>query len=99
MFAIGSYKDLFFSTAHYANKHLAVEIMSQTEGPYARLTVNLPETKQYPVNYAFLDTNNFPDGEDLVEELGVARFTGRYGFSGMCAYPLYEFFPDKLKTA
>ena len=52
------------------NKHVSVSIVSETEGPIANLTVNLPFTDHFGSSYAFLDTNNFPDGERLVEAAG-----------------------------
>jgi hypothetical protein len=42
-------------------------------------------------NQAFLDTNNCPEAPELIERLGIGRFTGVLGRSGYCIYPLYEF--------
>lgn len=78
------------------NRHIAVQIWDE-EGPYATLTVNLPETRRHPQNFAFLDVNNFPSGPDLVERLGIGKSTGKYGWSGYCAYPLYEMYPEKIR--
>ena len=83
-------------------KHLAIEMIYwDTEDkmwlPWSTLTVNLP---QYGLseNYAFIDTNN--NGEEIVkwlEKNNLAKFQDGYGYSGMCAYPLFYFEPDVLR--
>ena len=58
--------------------------------PYVTLTVNLAE---YPTekNLAFVDTNNFPEAERFIADNKLGKPTGRYGRSGFCRYPEYEF--------
>ncbi len=76
----------------YANNgHVALSIFSLTDGPFANLTVNLPEADGFPKNFSFVDTNNFPEGEDLIYELGIGKVTNFRTSSGFCVYPLYEF--------
>ena len=62
--------------------------------PYATLTVNLPET--LPYNEAYVDVNNFPEAEDFIKRNKIGTFTGRFGASGFCKYPLYKFDLDKI---
>ena len=81
--------------AYSNNGHIALSLWCD-EGPYATLTVNLSETKRYPKNYGFVDTNNFPRGEDLIREIGIGKYTGIMARCGWCMYPLYEFFMDKV---
>lgn len=45
---------------------------------------------------AYLDTNNFPEGVQLVKKYKLAEPTGEYGQSGFCTYPLYKFDMKKL---
>ena len=78
------------------NGHIAVSIFSLTDGPFANVTVNLPETRQFPYNYGFVDTNNFPEVEDLIYELGIGKVTQYRACSGFCIYPLYEFDEDEI---
>ena len=79
------------------NDHIALMIFSETEGPIASITVNLASTDKCPKNYGYVDTNNFPEGEDIIEELGIGEDTGLIGFSGMCIYPLYKFDVEKIE--
>lgn len=90
--------DCFLSVDSYAdNDHVAISIWSESEGPFAGLTVNLPQTKRYPKNFGFVDVNNFPQAEALIERLGIGTDTGHLGSSGFCVYPLYEFDMKALK--
>lgn len=73
----------------YRNGRLAILLMDQ-EGPFADLTVNLVN-EQCPKDCAFLDTNNFREGEEFVRKNRLGTFTGIYGYSGYCSYPLYRF--------
>ena len=78
------------------NQHIALSVWCE-DGPFADITVNLPETKRYPKNFGFVDTNNFPQAHRLIEQLGIGKPTGTYAQSGWCYYPLYEFDIDKIK--
>lgn len=77
------------------NKHIALSVWCE-DGPFANITVNLPETKRHPKNFGFVDNNNFPQAIELIKELGIGKFAGEYAHSGWCAYPLYEFDLDKI---
>ena len=90
--------DCFLSVDSYAdNGHVAISVWSESEGPFAGLTVNLPETKNYPTNYAFVDTNNFPEAPEMIRRLRIGKYTGRMAVSGYCMYPLYQFDETALK--
>ena len=92
----GSYTCCLELSEYQNNRHIAVQIWEE-EGPYASLTVNLPETRRHPKNWAYLDVNNFPGGPDLVERLGIGKSTGKFSWSGYCVYPLYELYPEKIR--
>lgn len=82
-------------------RSLALLVFSLSEGPMARITTNITGSR-YPKarlgrNEAFLDTNNCPEALELVERLGIGRFTGIMGQSGYCIYPLYEFDMTELE--
>ena len=57
--------------------------------PFANVTVNLDE--KLPEGYGFVDTNNFSGALEWLTGNGIAEFTGQYGFSGFCQYPLVRF--------
>lgn len=78
------------SASKYAdNGNLALQLWCE-DGPFATLTVNLRETRKYPGNFAFIDTNNCPWAEALIRRLKLGVHTGKYAHSGFCSYPLYE---------
>ena len=72
---------------------LAIWIMSEEDGPMAHLTTNIVPL---PKPYAFLDTNNCLEVEELVVKLGIAKDRGARTKSGYCVYPLYEFDLEKV---
>lgn len=55
--------------------------------PYARITVNI---KKLPVNMFAVDTNNFPEAEELLKSNGIAYDSGLRLHSGYCEYPVYR---------
>ena len=73
-----------------------VGLWDEEEGPFADLTVNLT-TNTAKGNMAYLDTDNFPEGEYIVKKYKLGKFTGKYGHSGYCTYPLYELDIDEIK--
>ena len=84
---------------YYNNNNLAIEIICWNEEdgyePFAMLTVNT-QTK-LPANQAAVDTNNFPEAIQLIEEYRLGIPTGDYVYSGYCKYPVYEFNIQELK--
>lgn len=64
--------------------------------PFATLTVNLG---RIGYDHAYVDTNNCPWAEEFIAKYGLGKFTGEYGYSGFCAYPLYKFDMDKIEEA
>ena len=85
-----------------ADNSLAIQLYSWCKDyggfnePFAMLTVCLNDKTIKKDNMSYLDTNNCPWGEDFVEKYGLGKPTGMLGFSGYCAYPLYEWDLDKL---
>lgn len=63
--------------------------------PFATLTVNLGYRPDY--GCAYVDTNNCPWAEDLINKNGLGVFTGKTCMSGYCEYPLYRFDLDKIR--
>ena len=85
----GNY-DVQIRMANYSdNKNLAIELFEPYEGPFARLTVNLGQ--KLPANQAYVDVNNCRWAERFIEENGLGVDVGKFGWSGYCIYPLYEF--------
>ena len=97
--AWGTNHPISFYLDNYAeNDNLYVGLITTEDGyaePWSDLTVNLGD--KLPANCAYIDTNN--NGQQIVEWLmknNLGKPTGRYGFSGFCSYPLFEFDMDEL---
>ncbi len=82
------------TTSYADNGTLAIQMLSEKE-PFAVITLNLNSPLQ-DKTHAFLDTNNCPWAEAFVDKYGLTTFTGAYGESGFCTYPLYQFNLDAL---
>lgn len=97
----GTYNDIAITTDHYRfDGSLAIELVSESEGPFARLTVCLQDDLGLPYfldeDEAFVDTNNCPWAEEFIKENRLGKPTGRTARSGWCEYPLYKFNLKKL---
>lgn len=62
--------------------------------PYAHLTVNIGKVAE---NCGYVDTNNCPWACKFIIDNGLGCFTGKWGHSGYCDYPLFEFNMDAIK--
>ena len=80
-------------TKYMFGDHLAIEAWCD-EGPYTTVTVNLPG--MIPDDCAYVDTNNNAGMDRWLEKNGIAEFTGVYGQSGFCTYPLMRFDLSKI---
>ncbi len=91
-------KFLICKSTYVADDSLALLLFTE-DGEYERtLTVCLPSGIMGDAgNLAYLDTNNFPDAEKFVKKAKIGSFTGIYGYSGYCQYPLYKFDPKALE--
>ena len=70
---------------------LAVVLLDKYEQMYGVLSVNLIDEQLTNKNCAFIDTNNVPQAEEFLKKYNIAKPTGKFGFSGFCTYPEYEF--------
>lgn len=70
-------------------KRIALQLWCD-DGPFATVSVNLPDQELANEKCFFVDTNNCPWAEDFLEKNGIAKPTGNLGFSGYCVYPEYE---------
>ena len=77
------------------NNSLAISLWCD-EGPFARLTVNLPGAKP-PIPYAYVDTNNCPWAVEFIKKYKLGEDTDMLGHSGYCSYPLYKFDLERLQ--
>ena len=86
-------------STYSANNNLAIQLLCLDEEdflePFATLTVNTQTV--LPANQAAVDTNNFPEAIQLIEEYRLGIPTGDYVYSGYCRYPVYEFNIQELK--
>ena len=90
----GTYNDCYFRMYKYKiDNSLCLGIYNDEDGAIVRLTIRLDTV---PNNHAYLDINNCPFAEDLVEDLEIAKPTGKWIGRGFCAYPLYKFNINKV---
>ena len=82
----------------YMDNHtLVLSLVCDDGEPFARLTVNLPETDFWGSDtVAFVDTNNCPWAEKFIEENDLGSPMGITARSGFCTYPLYHFNLQKI---
>lgn len=66
------------------------ELQKDMAEPFADITVNLPDCRT-GAYCAFVDTNNFPQAEQIIKTYRLGIPTGRTGCSGFCTYPEYAF--------
>lgn len=87
----GTEVDVKFAS-YQNNGVLAVALYDkEQECMYGVASVNLEEPVSHK-NCTFIDTNNMGDEIiDFLQNNKLAQFTGRYGVSGFCVYPEYEF--------
>lgn len=69
---------------------LAIELMEKNEGPFATLSVCIPEYEHTNEKCIFVDTNNCGWAIKFLESNGLGKPTGMYAYSGFCCYPEYE---------
>lgn len=77
----------FKKSTYNNNGNLAVIAFEDDGEQYGVLTVNIDILMP---GFATLDTNNFPNAEEIAKSLGAVP-TGQYLNSGFCQYPLYDF--------
>lgn len=84
---------------HYEKEDgpLAIELIDTEDGcPFCTLTVNIRDGVAHD-NYTYIDTNNVPNAVEFIRKNRLGTFTGVYGYSGWCEYPLYRIYKTKLK--
>ena len=92
-----SYEKCFLCVNKYSvNKHVALSVWNEEDGPIANITVNLDKIKTLPANFSAVDTNNAPWAEALIKRLGIGKPTGKFIGSGFCMYPVYEFDMERI---
>lgn len=91
-FRLGNEELHFLLDSYQDNQSLAVCLLDRDEEMYVVATVNIAGySDSLAPNEAYLDTNNFPEGPELLEKFGFAHNTGEVAQSGFCTYPLYKF--------
>lgn len=84
---------------HYQKEDgpLAIELIDVKDGcPFCTLTVNICDGVAHD-NYTYIDTNNVSHAVEFIRKNRLGVFTGLYGYSGWCKYPLYRIYKTKLK--
>ena len=91
----GTYEVNTEITSYVDNGTLAILLWCE-DGPFATLTVNLPDST-HREGCQFVGMNNCPWAEDFINKYNLGRFTGHYGVSGFCIYPEYEFNLEEIE--
>lgn len=73
------------------NDSLAILLFGEDDELFCDMTVNITGSGTSGSNCAFVDTNNNPWIIEFILDNGLGKPTGRYGMSGYCTYPEYEF--------
>lgn len=84
------YQGCYLHRAFYHNNGHVYVGVENDEGPIANITVNVDGIREYPADCSAVDTNNFPEADELIERLGIGVFMG-FAMSGFCTYPVYKF--------
>lgn len=93
----GTYKVELGVSEYLNNGSLAIELIDAEEREsFAILTVNIEE-EGAGKETAYVDINDCPWAPKFIEDNELGEFTGKYGQSGFCTYPLYKFNLDKIK--
>lgn len=93
----GNY-DVWFEIQKYSSNNTLALILNCDEGPFCKLTVNIDASNAITEdNKAYVDINNSPWAVDWIEENKLGEFTGIWGDSGYCTYPLFEFNMSKIR--
>ena len=93
----GAYEVELGVSEYRNNGSLAIQLIDVEEyEPFASLTVNINE-KGADKETAYVDVNNCPWATKFIEDNELGEFTGKYGRSGFCVYPLFKFNLDKIK--
>lgn len=62
--------------------------------PYATATVNLEKLEE---GYVYLDTNNFPQVEEIFRTYKFGTYAKKDKVSGYCVYPMYKLNLKKIE--
>lgn len=82
-----TYNKVVCEKSEYPNGNTAIVLIDTEEGEeIAVLTVNLGA--ELGEKIAYLDTNNFPEGEKFIKDNNLGEMIG-VGMSGFCTYPMY----------
>lgn len=86
--------------SHYEKEDgpLAIELIDAKDGrPFCRLTVNICDGVAHD-NYTYIDIEYCGQEKiDFIRKNKLGVFTGIYGYSGYCKFPLYRIYKTKLK--
>ena len=78
------------SNSEHTTGRFALQLLSQSEGPFATISVNLVDNDLTDNKCFFVDTNNCSWAPAFLEKYGIAEPTGKFGASGYCIYPEYR---------
>lgn len=85
---------------HYETEDgpLAIQLIDVTDGSLvSTLTVNLKDGMSHD-NYVYIDIEYWGQEHlDFIRKNKLGVFTGLYGYSGYCKFPLYRIYKTKLK--
>ena len=96
----GESMKVMLSKKKYGNGNLAICVDYFDEDlqnwlPDGKLTVNLGPVE---AGYAYVDTENRPWAESLIEKNGLGYDTGKIRISGFSCFPLYKFNEEMIDS-
>ena len=97
--AYGDYQVNVVKSYYQNNDTLAILAYDSNTGDLVEvLTTNIHDSDTFANSKeAFVDTNNCPWAISFIEQNGLGKATGYYGYSGFCKYPLYQFNVDEIE--
>ncbi|MCR5691508.1 MAG: DUF4313 domain-containing protein [Eubacterium sp.] len=85
-------------SSYYYNKQLSLSMAAtRFDGLELRNNITVNLGAYCPPFCSYVDVNNFPPAEKFIADNELGCFTGVTKKEGGSEYPLYQFFPDKLK--
>lgn len=82
--------DVYLEFNKYANDRTAIQLMSETEGPIAMATVNIPDATLAEDEIIIKDYSENEGMAEFITENNIGTPTGRYVSSGFVTCPVFK---------
>ena len=81
--------------AYLYSDRMYIGLLDENGEHFMDMTVNIDGI--CPDYCGYVNINNWPEMADFIERHKLGEFTGIMGKSGFCQYPLYLFYPKRLR--